>query len=204
MYPVIGDLPVGYVDRSYVMEVLEQPVPAVIAVDGREIYRAGKLWEARPDTAMRVRGRVEIVLDWATFRDYRKGDNPARWRGNLDFALEKRKREKHHAALPFGEIAAFMRELRGRDGIAALALEFLILTAARTNEVLGATWAELDEACTVWTVPAGRMKGKKEHRVPLSPAATAVLTKAKATVLAGTLRAKCKTTERYFTLSDDP
>ena len=178
VYPVIGDLPVGYVDRGYVLEVLEQPVPAVAAADGREVYRAGKLWEARPDTAMRVRGRVEIVLDWATFRDYRRGDNPARWQGNLAFALEKVNKATHHAALPYEQIAAFVKSLRERDGMAALALEFLILTAARTNEVLGATWAELDDELTVWTVPAERMKAKREHRVPVSPAAREVLAKA--------------------------
>lgn len=179
VYPIIGDLPVGYVDRGYVLEVLEQVVPAVVTADGREVYPPGKLWEARPDTAMRVRGRIELVLDWATFRDYRKGDNPARWQGNLAFALQKVNKATHHAALPYEKIAAFMQSLRGRDGMAPLALEFLILTAARTSEALGATWAEFDGALTVWTVPADRMKAKKEHRVPLSPPAQAVLAKAR-------------------------
>jgi hypothetical protein len=109
-------LPVGRVARGYVMDVLEQPVPAVIATDGRKIYPAGKLWEARPDTAVRVWGRVEMVLDWATFKDYRKGDNPTRWRGNLDFARENTNKAKHHAALSYKRIASFIGELRARDG----------------------------------------------------------------------------------------
>jgi integrase len=179
VYPLIGKEPVRAIDRSWVLQVLEQPVPAVITADGREVYPAGKLWEARPDTAMRVRGRIEIVLDWATFRDYRKGDNPARWQGNLSFALEKANKTAHHAALPYEQIAGFMKSLRAREGMAPLALEFLILTAARTNEVLGATWAEFDDGLTVWTVPAERMKAKREHRVPLSPAARKVIEKAR-------------------------
>ncbi len=157
VYPVIGKLPVGAIDNRYVLDVLEQDVPAVPAADGRELRRGGKLWEARPDTATRIRGRIEAVLDWAKFNGYRLGDNPARWRGNLDFALKKLNKANHHAALPFNQIAPFMGELRRRDAVAPLALEFLVLTAARTSEVLGATWRELDEACTIWTVPAGRM-----------------------------------------------
>jgi integrase len=141
VYPVIGKKPVGVIDNRYVLDVLEQDVPAVTAADGRELRRGGKLWEARPDTATRVRGRIKAVLDWARFNGYRQGDNPARWRGNLDFALTKVNKANHHAALPFDQIATFIRELQGRDGIAPLALEFLILTAARTSEVLAALTA---------------------------------------------------------------
>ncbi len=179
VYPIIGSLPVAAIDNRYVLDVLEQTVPAAMAADGRELRPGGRLWDARSDTAARVRGRIEAVLDWARFNGYRQGDNPARWRGNLDFALKKARRASHHAALPFGEIAAFVKEIRARDGVAALALEFLILTAARTGEVLGAQWEEIDEGGAVWTVPAHRMKAGREHRVPLSPAALAVVARAK-------------------------
>jgi integrase len=178
VYPIIGALPVSTIDKDYVLDVLNQPLEADMAADGRELRPAGSLWETRPETANRVRGRIEAVLDWASFKEYRQGENPARWRGNLDFALHKASSANHHAALPYDQIASFVRELRGRNGISALALEFLILTAARTSEVLDATWGELDENCTVWTVPAERMKAGKEHRVPLAPAARAILAKA--------------------------
>jgi integrase len=179
VYPLIGAQPVSTIDKEYVLEVLNQPVSAVIAADGREVYPGGAFWDARPDTAGRVRGRIEAVLDWARFKDYRRGDNPARWRGNLDFALKKDHKATHHPALPFDDVAPFMCDLRARPGLGALALEFLVLTVTRTNEVLGAKWAEFDELCTVWTIPAERMKAGKEHRVPLSPAACAVLARAK-------------------------
>lgn len=136
------------------------------------------IWQAKPETASRVRGRVEVVLDWATTRGYRQGENPARWRGHLENQLPKKskvRRVEHHAALPYAEIGAFMAELRGRDGVAARALEFVILTKARTGEVLGARWAEIDLAGRLWTVPAARMKAGREHRVPLSEAAMALL-----------------------------
>jgi integrase len=125
-----------------------------------------------------VRGRIESVLDWAAARGHRQGENPARWRGHLENLLPKKskvRRVEHHAALPYVEISAFMGELRGQEGIAARALAFAILTAARTGEVIGATWAEIDVAARLWTIPAERMKAGKEHRVPLSEAAIAIL-----------------------------
>jgi integrase len=136
------------------------------------------LWAVKSETASRVRGRIEVILDWATVRGFRQGDNPARWRGHIDKLLPARSKVRkvvNHAALPYGEIGPFMADLRGREGIAARALEFTILTAARTGEVLGAAWSEIDFQARVWTVPAGRMKGAREHRVPLSGAALAAL-----------------------------
>jgi integrase len=153
VYPVLGDLPVQSIDVGLVMKVLEP------------------IWHAKPETAARVRGRIEIVLDWATARGYRQGDNPARWRGHLDKLLPQRakvRKVRHHPALPFGEMGAFMARLREQGGMSALALEFLILTAARTGEVQLAKWGEFDLDAGVWTVPADRMKANKEHRVPLS------------------------------------
>lgn len=181
VYPVIGKLPVAAIDNRYVLDVLEQEVPATVAKDGREVYPAGKLWFARPYTGNRVRGRIEAVLDWARFNGYRQGDNPARWRGNLDFALRKVARAQHHAALPYSEINAFLQSLRERKGAAPCAFEFLILTAARTMEVLGATWPEISEDGQTWTIPGSRMKAGREHRIPLSPAAQATLGRMKAT-----------------------
>jgi integrase len=156
--PAFGKVSVQAIDVTLIMKVVEP------------------LWETKPETATRVRGRIEAVLDWAKARGLRAGDNPARWRGHLDQLLPaaaKVRQPKHHAALSYSEIGAFMTDLRGRDGIAARALEFAILTAARTNEVLGAKWDEL--AGNVWTVPASRMKAGREHRVPLSDAAMAVI-----------------------------
>jgi integrase len=180
VYPIIGKLPVAAVDDRAVLDVLQQEVEADTAADGREVYPAGKFWFARAYTANRVRGRIEAILDWAKVNRYRQGDNPARWKGNLEYALQKAARPEHHPALPFDEIGAFLKSLKERNGAAVQALEFLIMTAARTNEVLGAKWAEFDEDVTVWTVPADRMKAKREHRVPLSAAARAVLLAAKA------------------------
>ncbi len=160
VYPVMGDLPVQAVDTGLVMKAIEP------------------IWNAKPETASRVRGRIESVLDWAKARGYREHENPARWKGHLDNLLPARskvRRVEHHAALPDPEIAAFIRELRAQDGIAARALEFAILTAARTGEVIGATWAEIDLEGRLWTIPGGRMKSGREHRVPLSEAALAVL-----------------------------
>lgn len=132
----------------------------------------------KPETASRVRGRIERVLDAAKVRGQRGGENPARWRGHLEILLPKQRRKagvKHHAAMPYDEVPSFVRSLKPRLSTAARALEFLILTAARTGEVLGATWKEIDLDGRVWTVHAERMKGGIEHRVPLSPAAVAVL-----------------------------
>ena len=130
------------------------------------------IWTIKSETAGRVRGRIEAVLDWAKARGFRAGENPARWRGHLSNLLPSRSKVravKHHAALPYTEIGAFMADLRGREGTAANALEFLILTAARTGEVIAARWPEIDFAARMWTVPAARMKSGREHRVPLTP-----------------------------------
>jgi integrase len=132
------------------------------------------------ETASRLRGRIK-VLDWAKVRGYRTGENPARWRGHLDQLLPKRskvRRVQHHPALPYGDMAAFMGKLRQRPGMAALALEFLILTATRTGEILGAKWSELDIPGKLWTIPAHRMKAGVEHRVALSAHALDVLQRA--------------------------
>jgi integrase len=139
------------------------------------------IWRQKTETASRLRGRIESVLDYATARGWRAGENPARWRGHLDNLLPARgkiAKVEHHAALPWKEVSAFMTELAHQGGVAALALRFTILTAARTGEAIGATWKELDLTGAVWTVPAGRMKASREHRVPLSDAALAVLREA--------------------------
>jgi integrase len=128
------------------------------------------IWSTVPETASRVRGRIERVIDAARARGLRTSENPARWRGHLANLLPPRGRLKrgHHAAMPFLEVPSFIGELRKRVGIAPLALEFLVLTAARTGEVIGATWPEFDLDAKLWTVPAERMKAKREHLVPLS------------------------------------
>ena len=135
------------------------------------------IWSEKAETAKNVRGYIEAVLAAATVLGHRTGENPARWKGHLDRLLPKRVQltRGHHAALSFEEIPAFMTALKGREGVAAGALTFLILTAARSGEVLGATWAKVNLDAGIWTIPAGRMKAGKEHRVPLSPAAKAVL-----------------------------
>jgi integrase len=158
--PVFGDLPVQTIDVALVMKVIEP------------------LWKRAPETASRTRGRIEAVLDWAKVRGYRTGENPARWRGHLDHLLPKRSKVQkvaHLAALPYIEIGAFMAELREHDAIAARALEFAILTAARTGEVLGARWGEIDLQAKLWIVPADRMKSGRQHRIPLSDPALAIL-----------------------------
>jgi integrase len=163
VYPVFGALPVQAVDVGLVMKTLEP------------------IWTEKPETAGRVRGRIEAVIDWATARGYRTGENPARWRGHLENLLpagSKVRRVVHYAALPYNEIDAFMVALRRRqDAVAARALEFAILTAARTGEVLGARWGEINLAERLWTVPAERMKAGREHRVPLSDAALVIVEK---------------------------
>jgi integrase len=166
-FPLIGGLPIGSIDTDLVSRVLEQPM-------GDE----GTLWLTRPETASRLRGRIEVILDWAAARGFRAGENPARWRGHLDKLLPRKtkvRRVEHHAALPYREIGAFMADLRRQEGIGARALEFAILTAARTGEVIGARWDELDLAERLWAVPAARMKAGKEHRCPLSDAAIAIV-----------------------------
>jgi len=136
------------------------------------------IWATKPETASRLRGRIERVLDAATAKGHRKGDNPARWRGHLDSLLPKRQKltRGHHAAMAFAAVPSFVGALRERDAVAALALEFTILTAARSGEARGATWAEMDLGNRVWTVSAKRMKAGREHRVPLSARALEILT----------------------------
>jgi integrase len=156
----ISDLPVKDIDTDFVLRVLTP------------------LWKTRTETAKRLRGRIERVLSWAKGRDLRTGENPARWDGHLDEMLaapSKLAPVKNHPALPYSELPAFMAELRERDSISARALEFLILTAARTGEVIGAPWDEIDLDEKIWTVPAARMKAGKEHRVPLSGRALEIL-----------------------------
>jgi integrase len=154
----INDLPVSAIDTGLVLKVLE-PV-----------------WARTPESARRIRGRIESVLDWAKVRGYRDGENPARWRGHLDKTLAKRpKVREHHDALRYAELPAFMDELRNKEGESARALELTILCASRTGEVIGARWSEIDMASRLWTVPAARMKSGREHRVPLSERAMEIL-----------------------------
>ena len=166
--PIIGALPVDAIDVPLVLKVLEQPVKA------QRGYPAGPLWGARPETANRLRGRLESVLDWAKGRGHRHGDNPAAW-SIIGKVLPARTTGKHHAALPYKDLPTFMRELRAQQGVAARALEFLIYTAARSQEVIRARWSEIDLEAGIWTVPAERMKARKEHRVPLAPEAVSLL-----------------------------
>lgn len=159
-YPVIGKIAVADVETSHVMRVLEP------------------IWTTKTETASRLRGRIESILDWATVRGFRKGDNPARWRGHIEHLLAARadvQKVVHHAALDYREVGAFLADLRKQSGAGARALEFAILTAARSGEVRGATWAEVDLSDATWTIPAERMKAAKEHRVPLSKEAIALL-----------------------------
>lgn len=158
--PVIGALSVDKVDTSLVMRILEP------------------IWSTKSETASRLRGRLESVLDWAAVRKHRTSENPARWKGHLDTLLPARSkvaRVQHHAALPWKEIGPFMTALTTQAGIGALALQFTILTAARSGEVRGMTWDEVNIECGVWVIPAERMKAGREHRVPLSPPAIAIL-----------------------------
>jgi integrase len=158
--PVFGALPVSDVDTDLVVKVLRP------------------IWNVKTETAVRLRGRIESILDWATVSKYRSGDNPARWRGHLENLLadpNKIAPVVNFPALPWREIAAFMQDLRAREGVAARAVEFAILTACRSGEVRGAAWVEIDLAEKVWIVPAARMKAGKEHRVPLSKQAMALL-----------------------------
>jgi integrase len=151
---------------------------AVSAIDTGAIMRTLRpIWETIPETAARVRQRIEAVLDWATVMGYRAGDNPARWGGHLAHLLPARSEIsiKHHAALPYAELPAFMTKLRQREGVAERALEFAITVAGRTGEILGARHREVDLRAGVWTIPGERMKGGQQHRVPLSPAAVALL-----------------------------
>jgi integrase len=159
-YPIIGDLSVSAIDTGLVVRVLDP------------------IWSEKPETASRVRGRIEAVLDSAIVQGFRQGPNPAQWKGNLAHILPRRGKlheVEHYPALPFDELPAFLPILRRCEGVAARALEFLIFTAARPSEVTGATWAEIDLDAKVWTVPADRMKGRREHRKPLTEPALALL-----------------------------
>ncbi len=158
--PVLGHVPIADINTELVLKCIEP------------------IWSTKTETATRVRGRIEAILAYAKSRGLRTGENPAQWRGHLDQALPKPSKVaavEHHAALPFAEIGGFMQALRLREGIAARAMEFAILTAARSGEVRGATWEEFDLVARTWTIPAAKMKAKREHRVPLSKRAIAVL-----------------------------
>ncbi len=172
-YPVMGHLPVGAIEVGHVTKILEP------------------IWSTKTETARRLRGRIEAVLDFAAANGWRTGDNPARWRGHLQVIMAPHRKVAtvtNHPALPYTEIGAFVAELRTLTGTAPLALEFLILTATRTSEATGARWSEIDMAKAVWTIPALRIKAGKEHRIPLSPRALEILHEA----------AKTKTNEFVF------
>lgn len=160
VYPHLGALAVSDISTADVLKVLEP------------------LWHSKTETAARTRGYIEAILAFATVKGYRTGDNPARWAGHLREALPSPAAiapEKHYAALPVAELPAFYKTVATMGGMAALALRFLILTAARTGEIIGATWDEVDLDKGVWTIPAARMKMRRDHRVPLSEAAVALL-----------------------------
>ena len=159
-YPHFGNLLVKDVAQEHVLKALEP------------------IWKTKTETATRLRGRIESILDWATVRKYRTGDNPARWKGHLDKLLPapgKIQKVEHHKALPASQMPAFIKDLRTREGLAARALEFAILCASRSGEVRGAQWAEIDMGQAIWVIPAERMKAGKEHRVPLSVQALQLL-----------------------------
>jgi len=160
--PFIGAVPIDELTKSQILSVLRP------------------IWESKNETATRLRGRIAAVLDWAKAEGIRQGDNPAAWEGGLKGLLPeltKKRRVKHHPALPYPEIGKFMKALKTQTGMSALALEFLILTCCRTNEVLGATWEEIDSNKAQWIIPAERMKAGKEHRIPLSTHALELLKK---------------------------
>ena len=158
--PVIGALPVDQIQTQHILTILKP------------------LWLDKTETAKRLQGRIERVLDQETALKHRSGDNPARWRGHLQALLpppNKVKRVRHQPALPWEEVPAFMRELAERTSISALALQWLIRTCTRTDETLGATWSEIDRQAGTWTIPAARMKGRRQHQVPLTPEMLAIL-----------------------------
>lgn len=162
VYPAIGDLPISRVTTQHVLDILKP------------------IWTTKAETASRVRSRVELIISYAKARGWFEGENPAVWRGHLAALLpasSKVKRVKHHAALPWREVGEFMAKLQAMPGISPRALEFTILTAARSGEIRGAKWSEIDLQEGIWTVPASRMKAAKEHRVPLSTAAKELLEK---------------------------
>jgi integrase len=162
VYPTLGDRPVAAIDTPQVLDVLKD------------------IWTEKNETASRVRGRIESILDWATVQKHRSGENPARWKGHLALLLAPRtkvKKVEHHAALPYAKASNFMDKLRKAAGTGARALEFLILCAARSSEVRGLVWPEVDLENKVWIIPPERMKGGREHRVPLSDKAVELLEK---------------------------
>ncbi|MFD1192616.1 tyrosine-type recombinase/integrase [Phenylobacterium conjunctum] len=164
VYPQFGDVPVAEVAQTHVLAALKP------------------IWLAKPETAVRVRQRIEAILDFAAVQGWRPDTNPARWRGRLEHALaapDRFRTVRHHPALPYGLLPDFMAELRKVEGLGALALRFAILTAARSSEVRLATWGEIDLQARQWRIPAGRMKAKRAHDVPLSAEALAVLAQAK-------------------------
>jgi len=159
-YPILGKMFIKDVDLPHVLAILRP------------------IWTTKTETAARLRGRMDNVLEWATVHGYRTGPSPARWKGHLDKLLAapaKTAKVEHHAAIPHQKAGAFMARLRQSEGMGARALEFTILTAARSGEVRGATWAEIDLPAAVWTIPEGRMKAEKEHRIPLAPQAVELL-----------------------------
>lgn len=159
-FPVIGHLPISEITTDLILRILEP------------------IWVTKAETASRVRQRLETIWDYGKARNYVDGENPARLKGHLDKILSKTakvKRVRHFPALPYNEIGSFVKELRTRSGYSALGLEFLILTAARTGEIIGAKWSEIDLEKAVWTIPSGRMKAGVEHRVPLSSRAVEIL-----------------------------
>jgi integrase len=159
-YPTMGALPVSAVGIADVLEVLKP------------------IWATKPETAARVRGRIEVVLSFARVRGWRNGENPALWKGNLDHLLPARskvRRVKHHAAMSYRDVPAFLTALAAQPGVSPQALRFVILTVARTGEAIGARWPEADTEAAVWTVPAERMKARREHRVPLNAPALEIL-----------------------------
>ncbi|WP_386684569.1 tyrosine-type recombinase/integrase [Loktanella sp. R86503] len=159
-FPVIGETPVDQVDRNHILQILEP------------------IWQTKTETATRLRGRIENILAWATVSGYRAGDNPATWKGNLQQLLptpSKISKTTHHGALALKDAAEWYRALSLRDSIAPVALQLLALTAARSGEIRGATWQEIDLSAGIWTIPADRMKMDREHRVPFGSAAMKLL-----------------------------
>ena len=161
--------------ETYAAPLRSKPVDTIATDDVLSVLKP--IWTKKAETASRVRGRIEKVLDAAKAKGFRDGENPARWRGHLDHLLPKPSKltRGHHAAMAYEKVSAFVGSLRQREATAALALEFCILTAARTGEVLGLRWTEIDLEKRIWTVPAGRMKAGREHRVPLSVRAVSIL-----------------------------
>ena len=163
--------------ETYAAPLRGTPVDLIATDDVLTVLKP--IWTTKAETASRVRGRIERILDAAKARGFRHGENPARWRGHLDHLLARPSKlaRGHHAAMPYEDVAAFTAKLRKREATSALALELCILTAARTGEILGMRWLEIDLDKRIWTVPANRMKAGREHRIPLSPRAVAILRK---------------------------